>query len=94
MTDTQAAALRLPAHLSVQLGRAPLETLVQAVNALPAGGVAVLDASPLQQFDSSALALILGLRRHCQATGRTLEVRGLPERLQGLAKLYGVAELV
>lgn len=86
--------ISLPTHLSVQLGRAPLDTLVQAVNALPAGSPAVLDAAPLQQFDSSALALILGLRRHCQATGRTLEVQGMPERLQGLAKLYGVAELV
>lgn len=86
--------LSLPAHVSVQLGRAPLETLVQAVDALPAGSPAVLDAAPLQHFDSSALALILGLRRHCQATGRTMQVQGLPERLKGLAKLYGVAELV
>lgn len=86
--------ISLPAHLSVQLGRAPLDALVQAVNALPAGSPAVLDAAPLQQFDSSALALILGLRRHCQAHGRSMQVQGLSERLLGLAKLYGVAELV
>lgn len=86
--------ISLPAHLSVQLGRAPLDALMRAVDALPAGSPAVLDAAPVQQFDSSALALILGLRRHCQATGRTMQVQGLPERLQGLAKLYGVAELV
>lgn len=88
------AVLALPAQLSVQLGRAPLEALTKAVDALPAGGAAVLDAAPLQQFDSSALALILGLKRHCQATGRSLQVQGLPERLCGLAKLYGVVELI
>lgn len=86
--------LTLPPQLSVQLGRAPLDTLVKAVDALPPGSPAVLDAVPLQQFDSSALALILGLKRHCQAGGRTLQVKGLPERLLGLAKLYGVAELM
>jgi len=48
----------------------------------------------LQHFDSSALALILGLRRHCQAAGRPLRLQGSSERLQGLAKLYGVAELM
>lgn len=89
------AAIRLPAQLSVQLGRAPYEALAQAIDALPAGSPAVLDAAPLLQFDSSALALILGLRRHCQASGRPpLQVQGLSERLQGLAKLYGVAELM
>lgn len=88
------AAISLPAQLSVQLGRAPYEALARAIDALPAGALAVLDAAPLLQFDSSALALILGLRRHCQAAGRSLQVQGLSERLQGLAKLYGVTELI
>jgi len=87
-------AISLPAQMHVQQGRAPLDTLLRAVDALPQGQAVTLDAAPLQQFDSSALAVLLGLRRHCQATGRALQVQGLPERLQGLAKLYGVAELV
>ena len=88
------ATLTLPAQLSVQLGRAPFDALTQALDQLPAGSPAVLDAAPLQHFDSSALALILGLKRHCQAAGRELRVQGLPERLCGLAQLYGVAELI
>jgi len=88
------ATISLPAQVHVQLGRAPYEALVQVIDALPAGSPAVLDAAPLQQFDTSALALILGLRRHCQAAGRAVQVQGLPDRLLGLAKLYGVAELV
>lgn len=86
--------LQLPAQLGVELGRAPLEALTEAIDGLPPGSAAVLDATPLQNFDSSALALIVGLKRHCQGAGRELRVQGLPERLCGLARLYGVAELV
>lgn len=86
--------LTLPQQISVQLGRAPLDELTRAVDALPAGAPALLDAAPLRQFDSSVLALILGLKRHCQATGRQLLVQGLPDRLCGLARLYGVSELI
>jgi phospholipid transport system transporter-binding protein len=88
------ATLTLPAQLSVQLGRAALDTLTRDADALPPGSPAVLDASALRLFDSSALALILGLKRHCQATGRSLQVQGLPERLCGLARLYGVDGLI
>lgn len=90
----QASIISLPEHLSVQQGAAPYDQLLSAVNALPAGAPTVLDASGLRQFDTSALAVILGLRRHCQSAGRSVQVSGLPERLQGLAKLYGVAELM
>jgi len=53
-----------------------------------------IDASALEQFDSSVLAVLLGLRRALLAQGATLNVHGLPPRLRGLATLYGVAELL
>lgn len=61
-----------------------------------AGGPAevVADAGALQQFDSSALAVLLECRRHALAAGRQFSVRGVPERLRVLAELYGVAELI
>lgn len=90
---TAATALALPAQLDIDLGRAPLDELIRTVDAWPAGRTVVIDASPLQQFDSSVLAMLLGVKRHCQATGRPLQVHGLPERLCGLARLYGLAEL-
>ena len=54
----------------------------------------VLDASALQEFDSSALAVMLACRREALAMGKTFSVHGLPARLRQLASLYGVAELI
>ncbi|MES2244568.1 MAG: STAS domain-containing protein [Pseudomonadota bacterium] len=54
----------------------------------------VADAGALQQFDSSALAVLLECRRHALAAGKRFSVRGAPARLRELAELYGVAELI
>ena len=50
----------------------------------------LVDASALQRFDSSALAVLLQCRREGMSQGRGFTVRALPERLRSLAKLYGV----
>ena len=60
----------------------------------PAAAQWCVDASALQQFDSSVLAVLLGLRRALLAQGAALTVQGLPPRLRDLATLYGVAELL
>ena len=52
-----------------------------------------LDAASLQQFDSAALALLLDLKRNL-ATGAQLQVTHVSARLQELAQLYGVGELL
>ncbi|GAA4329115.1 STAS domain-containing protein [Variovorax defluvii] len=54
----------------------------------------VVDASALEQFDSSALAVLLECRRESSALGRGFAVKGLPPRLRELASLYGVAGLL
>ncbi|RZL09928.1 MAG: STAS domain-containing protein [Rubrivivax sp.] len=71
------------------------ETLDQATAAN--GGQAVLltvDGSALQQFDSSALAVLLECQRMARAKGRAFAVQSLPPRLSELAKLYGVDSLL
>jgi phospholipid transport system transporter-binding protein len=54
----------------------------------------VIDASPLQQLDSSAIAVLLECRRLAQASGRGFELRAAPPKLASLAQLYGVDELL
>jgi len=53
-----------------------------------------VDASALQHFDSSALAVLLELRRQTQARGQSFRVTGMSARLSELAGLYGVDELL
>jgi phospholipid transport system transporter-binding protein len=60
----------------------------------PRGQMLQIDASPLSSFDSSALACLIELRRRVQAGGGQLQVIGLPERLQRLAQVYGLADLI
>jgi phospholipid transport system transporter-binding protein len=54
----------------------------------------VVDAAKLRSFDSSALAVLLALRRECARAGKRFAVHGLPERLRDLATLYGIEGLL
>lgn len=53
-----------------------------------------VDASALAEFDSSALAVLLGLRRLAVAQGGRLHITGMSARLRELASLYGVLALL
>lgn len=57
-------------------------------------GVAAFDLAGLDRVDSSALSALLGWRRAAAGEGRSVRFLNLPASLLGLAKLYGVAELI
>ena len=62
---------------------------------LPMGtGAVQVHAGDLEQFDSSALAALLALRRTLLGRGQSLELVATPPRLKELATLYGVSELL
>jgi phospholipid transport system transporter-binding protein len=86
------AALQLPAD-------ATLEHVAELAVALPAAlaqgdGVFSVDASALQAYDTSTIALLLQARRAAQSAGRGFTVTGVPAQLTQLATLYGVEELL
>lgn len=85
--------LVLPAHLTHDVA-APAVLALQTALAAQAGAAVVADASALEEFDSSALAVLLACRRAVLAAGKTFSVHGLPERLRQLAGLYGVEVLL
>ena len=58
------------------------------------GEAVFVDASALEKFDSSALAVLLQCRRDAVASGKSFAVTGLPHPLRELADLYGISELV
>ena len=85
--------LRLPDTLVHTTAAAALTELLRAVRAEPSANVA-LDATALLRFDSTALAVLLELRRTALQAGKTLVLQGIPSRLSDLARLYGIDELL
>ena len=85
--------LALPPKLTHRQARETLGPLLQRLGAQTQGQW-VVDASALQVFDSSALAVLLECRREALKERKTFAVHGLPAALAGLAALYGVAELL
>lgn len=85
--------LLLPQELTHLQANACLAGLMQGLHA-QSGPAVVLDASHLGRFDSAALAVLLEFRRQCLASGKSLVMHGLPQRLADLATLYGIIELL
>ena len=85
--------IALPAELTQDQASSCLRAMMQGLPS-QAGPEVVVDGRALNRFDSSALAVLLELRRQCQSTGKELRVTCLPKQLMGLAGLYGIAELL
>ena len=87
------AMTALPASLTLRDAPSALETLRQAF-ATESGDVWRIDAAPVTQLDTSALAVLLECARIAAAGKRKLEIVGAPARLSDLAHLYGVDGLL
>ena len=86
--------LLLPATLTAREARDTLRMLKQALEQERSENAVVVDAGPLQRFDSSALAVLLEIDRLAQAWGREFAIRSAPAKLAALARLYGVDALL
>ncbi len=84
--------LSLPVELTHDQAQACLATLVAGVAA--EGASVVVDAKALERFDSSALAVLLELRRVSMRAGKSLVIQGAPQHLTDLAALYGIEGLL
>ena len=84
------AMIALPASLTLHDAPAALESLRDAFSATIDDGAWRIDASPVAEVDTSALAVLLECARIAAAGGRKLEIVGAPRRLADLARLYGV----
>jgi phospholipid transport system transporter-binding protein len=91
VSDT--VAIPLPEQLTLSGAAQTLERLREAL-LRQAGPTVVLNAEPLRVFDTSAVAVLLELRNALLSQGKTLQVARMPQRLQALVTLYGVAELL
>jgi phospholipid transport system transporter-binding protein len=84
-----------PASLTLTNAQAVLRGFRAAFALVPANEpVWLLDLSPLEHFDSSALAVLVDCRRQAQHASKRLVIEGVPLSLVELAKVYGVTELI
>lgn len=92
--------LRLPATVLLAQAAALWRQWQASLSAEAAGVAAAagrevqINASELEDFDSSVLSLLMGCARVCHQHGLTLTVHGAPQPLRDLARLYGVDELI
>lgn len=68
--------------------------LVQLERALGSAPHIQIDCAALTQFDSSAVSLLLAIRRRALATGKLLVIQNPSANLRKLAGLYGVDDLL
>jgi phospholipid transport system transporter-binding protein len=87
------AMLSLPALLTHDQATACARSLGLGILA-EQGDSVVIDASALEKFDSSALAVLLQCRRDSVAYGKSFAVTGQTSKLRELANLYGIGELL
>lgn len=85
--------LALPTLLTHDQAAAFARSLVLGIRAEPIDKV-VIDASALEKFDSSALAVLLQCRREAAVAGKSFSVTGLPHQCRELVNLYGISELL
>ena len=82
-------------QLPAQLTHAQAATVAQQLGSLARTQPSLrVDASALQQFDSSALAVLLTGLREAAQQHNALIVSGLPAKALALARVYGVQDLL
>ena len=84
--------LNLPARITYNDANVLARNLTGQISAQP--DAVVVGGQQLVEFDSSALAVLLACRRSALAAGKQFSVDSLPAKLEQLAALYGVAQLM
>jgi phospholipid transport system transporter-binding protein len=86
-------ALALPSLLTHDQAAVCAQTLAAGIRAEVSDKV-VVDASALEKFDSSALAVLLECRRAAMSAGKSITILNLPAKLRELAGLYDIQSLL
>ena len=88
-----AALLTLPANLRHSNAASCLAQLQSQIRSSTQRDLEI-EAGQLSDFDSSALAVLLGCRREAESLSKSLKFKQFPDKLRELALLYGVSELL
>jgi phospholipid transport system transporter-binding protein len=78
-------------HVNVE---SVLATGLGMMKTLAQGSLMVVDCKDLQSFDSSALSIILSIKRQAQIQSVNVQLDTIPEKLASLATVYGLSDVV
>ena len=87
------STVSLPDLVTMHVASGVLQSMSKALES-QTGAMPTVDAQGLQTFDSSAVAVLLELRRALAQKGQQLRVINQPPKLLELVALYGVSELL
>jgi len=71
-----------------------LATGLGKMKTLAQGSLMVIDCKDLQSFDSSALSIILSIKRQAQIQSVNVQLDAIPEKLASRATVYGLSDVV
>lgn len=85
-------AIQLEGALSFATAVEVLERLTPLIGSAPQG--LCINLGGVSEADSAGLALLLELRRRSLAAGRPLQLQSAPQQLLGLARFFGLSEIL
>jgi phospholipid transport system transporter-binding protein len=88
------ASFKFPAKIDHANVESVLANGLGMMKSLAQGGLLVIDCQDLQSFDSSALSIILSMKRQAQAQSVNIQLDAVPEKLASLATVYGLSDVV
>jgi phospholipid transport system transporter-binding protein len=87
-------SFRFPAKIDHDNVESVLASGLGMMKTLAQGSLMVIDCQDLQSFDSSALSMILSMKRQAQAQSVNVQLDAVPEKLASLATVYGLSDVV
>jgi phospholipid transport system transporter-binding protein len=85
---------QLPASVSHQNVEDVLLAVEKILNQLSSGNSLTINCQELKVFDSSALSVILSIKRRAEKATITVKLTEIPEKLASLAEVYDLADIV
>jgi phospholipid transport system transporter-binding protein len=87
-------AYQLPKSISHQNVEGVLLAVEKILSQLSSGDTLTINCRELIVFDSSALSVVLSIKRRAQKVNVIVKLTEVPEKLASLAEVYDLADIV
>lgn len=85
---------QLPTSVSHKNVESVLLAVEKILNQLSSGGTLTINCRELIVFDSSALSVVLSIKRRAEKASVIVKLTEIPEKLASLAEVYDLADIV